>query len=328
MSASVSITPLQMPFIARRTRAYFAPVNRITGQPTPFNPGLSNAWHADEPPAPWIDLGWVYDLVRTSTSKILAVDAGSPSAARAQVRTDLGAMVSCSFASWTKLTMALTSGSEQMNILALSTLVDQSTETAVKIVPALTLQPNSTATTLYPTPTVLSTVMPGNLVVVDEDYTSEAGFIGAGVSATYVKSPAYVGLDMDYVRRVSFNVARVASIASDGGLRLAQPLIAGIPTATMKMQCTLGFVNREGGSFFQEWSGLFLVEGVQGETLFCYYPRLQACEVSKEVKMPLATSLDMIQLYGNFRALPIIDSLDGQAVLCYRYFCPAVSTYI
>lgn len=324
MSTSTSTVPLQMPFITRRTRAYFAPVNRATGQPTFFNSELSSTWQSDAPPAPWIDLGWIYDLERTSTSKIAAVDTGSPSIIKVQVRTELSATVSCSFASWTKLTMALTSGSEHMNILTTSTLTQQNTQSAI---PALTLQLNSTATVLYPTPTAISTIMPGSLVVVDDDYNSEAGFLGAGVSAAYVQSPPYVGLDIDYIRRVSFNVAKVVSTTSDGGLHLAQPLIAGNPTATMKMQCTLGFIDREGGSFFQEWSGLFLIEGVQGETLFCYYPRLQACEMAREMKVPLATPLEMIQLYGNFRALPVIDSSDGQTVLCYRYFYPAASAY-
>ncbi len=324
MSTAASVVPLQMPFITRRTRAYFAPVNRLTGQPTSFNSEISNTWQSKAPPAPWIDLGWIYDLVRTSTSKISAIDTGSPSVTRMQVRTDLGATISCSFASWMKLTMALTSGSEQLNILMLSSLTNQTAQAAA---PALTLQLNSTANILYPTSTAMLAIEPGSLVVVDDDYSSEVGFIGAGVSATYVKSPPYAGFDVDYIRRVSLNVARIVSVANDGGLCLDQPLIAGNPTTTMKMQCTLGFIDREGGSFFQEWSGLFLIEGVQGETLFYYYPRLQACEIAKEVKMPLATSLETIQLHGSFRALPIIDSLDGQTVLCYRYFYPATSTY-
>jgi len=267
-------------------------------------------------------------MVRTSTSKIAAVDTGSPSTVRAQVRTDLGAMVSCSFASWTKLTMALTSGSEHMNVLALASLDGQSAGAGVKAISALALQLNSTSTTLYLTSTAVSTIAPGSIVVVDNDYNGESGFIGSGTSAAYVQSPIYAGLDVDYGRRVSLNVTRVVSIGSDGGLRLAAPLMAGPPTATMKMQCVLGFVDREGGSFFQEWSGLFLVEGLQGETLFFYYPRLQACESANEVKTPFAASLDTIKLNGSFRALSIIDGQDGQAVICYRFFYPATHAYI
>jgi hypothetical protein len=49
----------------------------------------------------------------------------------------------------------------------------------------------------------------GDLVVVDRDYALTTGYVGAGVPGAYVKSAADVGLSLDYVRRVSFNVSRV-----------------------------------------------------------------------------------------------------------------------
>ncbi len=59
------------------------------------------------------------------------------------------------------------------------------------------------------------------------------------------------------------------------GLTLAEPLPGGAPAAGAKVQAVTGFVDREGGSFYQEWSALFVMEGSQGERIFFHYPRLQ-----------------------------------------------------
>ena len=42
------------------------------------------------------------------------------------------------------------------------------------------------------------------------------------------------------------------------------------------MSGVVGFCDREGSSFFQEWSALFVGEGQQGERVLWHYPRLQA----------------------------------------------------
>lgn len=73
-------------------------------------------------------------------------------------------------------------------------------------------------------------------------------------------------------------------------MTLAQPLMAGVPTAVMKVQPILGFVDREGGSFFQEWSALFVIAGDQGERIFYYYPRLQALGGAEEAATPLTSA--------------------------------------
>ena len=95
----------------------------------------------------------------------------------------------------------------------------------------------------------------------------------------------------------------------------------------MKVQALTGFVDREGGSFFQEWSALFVMEGAQGERIFFHYPRLQAVgsaeEISEELDTKRGGSLERVLLSGSFRALPVTDSLDGERVVCYRSFLPA-----
>ena len=69
--------------------------------------------------------------------------------------------------------------------------------------------------------------------------------------------------DTDYVRRVSLNVARVTQSGA-GTITLAAALLAGVPVAGMQVARVDAFCDREGGGFFQEWSGLFVVEGEQG----------------------------------------------------------------
>ncbi len=104
--------------VARRVRAYFAPVNRSAQIPVLFDPSEQGRFSLDSPPTPWIDLGWVQDFVRKSASKSAALMTGIPAAPLEQVRETLEAQVSLQFLSWTKLTMALATGSQHMNILA------------------------------------------------------------------------------------------------------------------------------------------------------------------------------------------------------------------
>ena len=126
-------------------------------------------------------------------------------------------------------------------------------------------------------------------------------------------SSAAVNGDVNYVRRVSLNVARVVSIAS-GVLQLGAPLLAGVPTAGMQVSRLAGFVDREGGGWFQEWSALFVMEGEQGDRVLYHYPRLQAMQGSAESLETLAAPLERVRLAGAFRALPVKDANDGETV--------------
>ena len=165
------------------------------------------------------------------------------------------------------------------------------------------------------------------MVSVDTDYLGQIGYVGSGVSAAYVSNATNVGNDPDYVRRVSFNVSRIAQV-TPAGWQLDQPLPAGTPTRNMKVQQILGFVDREGGSFFQEWSALFVLPGEQGDRLLFHYPRLQAAESAQESLQPLAASLESVYQAGVYRALPVVDVNDGEQVLCFRTYMPAAGTLI
>ena len=55
---------------------------------------------------------------------------------------------------------------------------------------------------------------------------------------------------------MTLNVGRVMAV-TPAGLQLAEPLLAGAPTEGMQAQSIVALQDREGGTFFQEWSGLF-----------------------------------------------------------------------
>jgi hypothetical protein len=168
----------------------------------------------------------------------------------------------------------------------------------------------------------------GQIVAVDVDYAGQTGFVGSPVSGAYIKTAL---TDVDYVRRVTFNVALI-SVVSSTGLTLVEALPGGVPVTGMKAQAALGFVDREGGRFFQEWSGLFVMEGGQGERIFFFYPRLQSLGSAAEVGRPMdskgGSSLERVLLEGAFRALPVTDSLDGERVVCYRSFLPGAAALV
>jgi hypothetical protein len=121
---------------------------------------------------------------------------------------------------------------------------------------------------------------------------------------------------------VTLNVGVVSAI--DGGvLQLASALPAGVPTAEMKVSPLVGFCDREGASFFQEWSALFVQDGTQRDRVLYFYPRLQAMQGSAEVSEIVAVPLERVRLAGAFRALPVKDANDGENVVCFRSYLPA-----
>jgi len=271
-TAAVTYTTPTTP-VTRRVRAYFAPVTRANETPTVFDPSVSGSFNLDAPPAPWIDLGWITNLSRKSASTINVLNVGSPAAPQVQMRELIGATVSFRFLTWRKLSMALSAGSEHMNLLAPAAGATPN-GSGSKGASAVALAAGSTATALNIASASLAGFHAGQMVVVDADYAGQTGYVGSGVSAAYVQSAANVNNDPDYVRRVSFNAALVSAVTSTG-LTLAQPLLAGVPASNMKVQVIEGFVDREGGSFFQEWSALLVMPGEQGERILYYYPRLQ-----------------------------------------------------
>jgi hypothetical protein len=296
-------------------------VNRAIGAPTIFDAAQDGAFPLSAPPAPWVDLGWVSGFARKAATKVAALRAGAPAMVQTQVRTEVEATVSLEFESWGKLQLALAAGSEQMNLLATTAGAAANGSGGVAGAAVPLQGTDSTATTLDVGVTAAAEFNVGDLVAVDVNYTGQLGYVGSGVSAAYVASSAAVGGDVNYIRRVTLNVGRVVNIAA-GLLTLGAPLLAGVPAAGMKVSMMSGFCDREGGKFFQEWSGLFVVDGEQGDRVIYHYPRLQTMQGAAEAASVLAAPLERMRLAGAFRALPVVDANDGTSAVCFRSYLP------
>jgi hypothetical protein len=313
--------------VARRIRAYFAPVNRATATPTVFDPTEQGGFDLDSPPPPWISLGWIQNFSRNAGSRTSPILSGIPAATLEQVRETLQAQVSLQFLSWTKLTMALATGAQHMNLLAPASGAPAAADGA-QAAAAVIVQGGSTASSVALASTDAAKFASGSIIALDVDYTGQTGFVGAPISGAYVRQAL---TDIDYIRRVTFNVALVSQVNSTG-LTLAEPLPGGAPPAGAKLQALTGFVDREGGSFYQEWSALFVMQGSQGERVFFHYPRLQTAAGAEESPIPLSNKSPggqaRVLLKAQFLALPVTDPLDGERVLCYRSFLPAANSLV
>src|SRR5579863_7781379 len=326
----MSTSPLRaaMVPVTRQIRAYFAPINRVTGTPSIFDPGKYGAFLLDAPPAPWLDLGWIDNFQRLCTTLTEPLRAGLQGAPSVQFRGSIDARIEFDFREWGKLQMALACGAEHMNVLASN--------------------PNANALPSGGTPlpgvALLSGSTAGELLAVDVDYQGQTGYVGTGLAGAYVSSAASVNYDANYIRRVTFNVARVAQVTTNS-LLLAQPLLGGAPAAGSSVQKVVAFVDREGGAFFQEWSALFVAEEESGGRICFHYPRLSpttsiqtsvrlnlnaptqtgAVKVfQREQEVEIATPISAVALRAAFLALPHVDENDGQTAVCYRSYFPAI----
>lgn len=270
----MSTTPLRpaMVPVSRQMRAYFAEVNRMSETPTIFDPAASGRFPLDSPPSPWVDLGWIDQFERSYDTPTDVVRSGVSALPTTQFRGPIEARVEFDFREWGKLQMALAGGSEHMNVLAESTSATAEPSGGTPTA-AVAILAGSTASQLVVGTESVAGFAPGNLVAVDVDYQQEVGYVGSGIAGAYVSNPANVNNDLNYVRRVTFNVGRVVQTTASS-LILSQPLLAGAPIAGASVQTVVAFVDREGGSFFQEWSALFVAEPESGGRVCFYYPRL------------------------------------------------------
>ncbi len=311
--------------IARQTRAYFAPVDRVNGPTAIFDPSKDSGFQLDAPPAPWIDLGWIGNFRRTSTTQNAALTAGVDGAVSAQARHGLGARVDFEFRDWGKLQMALAGGAEHMNVLATDASASRAGSGGIPLA-AVPLLAGSSAAELVLGAGAVSAFQPGDLVACDVDYAQQVGYVGTGISAAFVRNPADVRQDANYVRRVTFNVGRVAQITQTS-LLLTEALPGGVPAAGAAVQKVIAFVDREGGSFLQQWSGLFVAEEESGGRVCFFYPMLSPCtakaEWERESVIEIQKPIGELALQASFTALPTLDNNDGALVLCYRSYFPA-----
>jgi hypothetical protein len=310
--------------ISRQTRAYFAPVDRVNGPTAIFDPSQNNGFQLDAPPAPWIDLGWIENFQRTSTSQIEALISGAVGAVSAQARHALGTRVDFEFRDWGKLQMALAGGAEHMNVLATDPSASPAGSGGIPL-PAVPLLAGSTASELVLGTGAIAGFQVGDLVACDVDYVQQVGYVGTGIAGAYVENPANVLQDANYVRRVTFNVGRIALITA-ASLLLTQALPGGVPATGASVQQVMAFVDREGGAFLQQWSGLFVAEDESGGRVCFFYPILSPCTVkaewARESLVEIQKPIGELALQASFTALPTVDINDGAVVLCYRSYFP------
>ena len=311
----------QMAPATRAVRAYLAPVGRPSGPIAAFDPAAEGLFDLDAPPEPWLDLGWVENFQRTAATRYEALRGGPAGNITVQYRTQPEARLEFDLPCWGKLQMALAGGTQMMN--ALATLPSgQLQGSGGEAIPASPLQSGSTSSSLVLTTDQLALFNVSDIVAVDVDYSGQTGYLGAGAPAAYLAAPLDPLTYVDYVRRVTFNISRVAAKTASA-LTLAQPLIANPVVPGMSAQRVIAFVDREGSSFFQEWSGLFVVPADSGGRACFYYPRLQVAASGHETRQELAAPLFSHMLHASLHALPTTDTNDGETVLCYRSYFPA-----
>jgi hypothetical protein len=269
-------------------------------------------------------LGWIENFQRTSTSQIEALIGGAAGAVSAQARHALGARVDFEFRDWGKLQMAVAGGAEHMNVLATDPSASRAGSGGIPV-SSVPLLPGSTTTQLVLGVGVVAGFHTGDLVACDVDYAQQTGYVGTGIAAAYVKNPADVRGDANYIRRVTFNVGRVAGVTATS-LLLTQALPGGI-AAGASVQKVIAFVDREGGAFLQQWSGLFVAEDESGGRVCFFYPILSPCTVKaewlREKVFEIAKPIGELALQASFAALPTVDGNDGATVLSYRSYFPA-----
>ncbi len=312
--------------VSRRVRAYFGPFDQSANRPAVFDPGKHGAFALDAPPAPWIDLGDINKFQVTSGTELQALQTGNKGAAAGQFRRALDARVEFDFRSWGKLQMALAGGSQHMNVLQPDPDASARPSGGIPVAAVAVLEGSSAGEIVLGAGTVDGFAI-GDILAVDLDYVQQTGWVGSGIAAAYVKDPAGVQRDRDYVRRVTYNVGRVAAKTAKSVL-LAQPLLGGIPAIGACVQKVAAFVDREGGSFFQDWSALFVHEDESGGRICLYYPHLSPTRAGgqrfePEHRTVIQEPLAAIGLHACFLALPYTDENDSEVAVCYRSYFPA-----
>jgi hypothetical protein len=320
------VQPFRKPMILIGSgfRGFFAPfVQGATPAPTLFDPARQGKFDTNAPPAGWVDLGWIDQFKRSPAGRIGQIRSGYRGAVRAQYRGEIGSSVEFEFREWGKLQMALATGTTHFNILKAAAGAAQQPLGGSPTAP-VALGSGSTATSIVLASGGGAGFQAGQFIAVDVDYIGQTGYVGSGIQASYV--PAGVVSDADFIRRVTFNVGVIESIAGDT-ITLEQPLLGGAPVASAKVQAVTGFATREGSSFIQSWSALFVVDTADGAQLYYFYPQLSLAgdrqESDFEVENAGTADIRGRALSAEFNALAYEDPVDGETVVCYRGFFPA-----
>lgn len=320
------VQPFRKPMILVGSgfRGFFAPyVQGASPAPTLFDPARQGRFDTNAPPSGWVDLGWIDQFRRSPAGRVGQIRSGYRGAVRAQYRGEIGSAVEFEFREWGKLQMALATGTTHFNILKAAAGTPQQPIGGTPVA-AVALGAGSTAQSIVLATGGGAQFQAGQFIAVDVDYTGQSGYVGSGIQATFV--PAAAVTDVDYIRRVTFNVGVIQSISGDT-LTLAQPLLGGAPQASAKVQAVTGFASREGSSFIPAWSAVFVVDTADGAQLYYHYPQLSVAsereDASFDVENAGTADVRGYALRAEFNALAFEDPVDGETVVCYRGFFPA-----
>lgn len=344
-------------------RAFFAPFNIMASVASnntgvgPFILDLQNTgpFNSNTPPAGFTDLGWIKDMKLTPGSKIGQVRSGYRGAVRAQYRGEVGETFEFKFREFSRMAWKIATGTSMFNLLsnpAASTVGPLSGSGAVRIpLTASGYQVNGAGLTAG-SPTLFVPAGSGTLfaannwLVADSDYTPGTSGLQPDAGVPVLSTTSVV--DVDYIRKTSDYVARVLSVvpnavAGADGVVLSQPIVGGGsattgqtpqygPQPTDKIQLIKGFAAREGGTFISEWSGLFLMDTIDGAQIALYYPHVSINQF-RDISNWAIENIGTTDLTGwdmdcVMTSLAFDDPLDGETVVCYRAYYPAAGEEI
>lgn len=338
-------------------RAHFAPFNQslaVTNSSTQLGPTIYDYMVAKRfldgtPPVPWLDLGMISKFKFTPGSKIGTIATGYRMAPRAKYRGEVGEKITFAFDESTRFAYKIATGTAVFNLLATTQTATSSgplsaTGTAAiamgasgYVATGLGTGPTTGLPTLF-VPAGSGALFPaGTYIVCDQDYsTSQFGFVGdagANVFPGAVQSVDFIRMTSDYVSMVLQVVP--GAVSGQDALILNRPFAGGgqnalssvanmAPTAGAKVQALVGYATREGGTTITEWSGIFVMDTIDGSQLLRYYPRLAPDTIPgfSAANVPGINSLQQYSLEAALEAMAYDDPLDGETVVSYEAYFP------
>lgn len=299
--------------------------------------GGAGQFDSYNPPAGFLDMGWIKDFKLTPGSKIGQVRSGYRGAVHAQYRGQVDETFEMKFREYGRLQYKFATGTNVINVLGATGQAGGS------VGPLSASGAPTGAVTSYTAGTQTLTMASsneiakaqvgiGDFIVCDVDYnTATYGIVGDAGTPVFPNTVT----DVDYIRKNSDYVARVANIVG-ANIILDQPFPSGWSgnpaplgpgSVGSKIQKIRGWVAREGGTFIAEWTCLLMCNTVDQAQIVLYYPHVSILQ-NRDIGNPWAienvgtTDLGGMELDAQYAALAFDDPLDGETVVSYKAYYP------
>jgi len=358
MALSKSLTqPLRknMLFVGSGWRGFFAPfdyqaaLTSTTGGPNILDLERQGPFNTNALPAGYSDLGWIKNFKFTNNTKVGQVRSGYRGIVRAQYRGEVGEQCEFQFREFGRQQYKVATGCQMYNLLSssgtpstTSPLGSPGSFAAIVMGASGYVASGAVAgqvgkPTLYVPSGSGAAFAVNNYVVVDIDYVAgTSGVLGEAGAFAYPNAIT----DTDWIRKTSDYVARVTAIVTGVGSPVQDALILdqvfvgggspaatnGIPPTTSKVQIVSGWSARNGGTFIQEWSGLFISDAQDGAQIALYYPHLSISQFRGMNPYTIenigTTDTTGNELDASFECLGFDDPLDGETVCSYMGYFP------